>query len=355
MKSDINFDELNDLLTKYGTGSETETKTETKSEIKTEVKDEIKSENKISIKPENKTEIINKVIEEKDEIDRNTEAIRRRSEKVNKPVKKKKDLLLNILLVVFVLAFIGSGTYIGIYYYRMNKSEKGFKELKALIDTDSGTVTPEGAQEGKGSDYITYVNINGVYVQSKYASLYQKNNDFIGWLMVPDTNIDYPVMYTPDDEEFYLHNDFNKEYSYAGTLFLGKDSDIIKPSDNMIIYGHNMKAGTMFHQLLSYEKEEYYKSHKYIYFHTIENNGDYEVIAAFRTVINENDDSSFKYYEFYNADSEEEFNEFVETAKKLTPYDIPTTAEYGDKLLTLSTCAYHSNQGRYVIVAKKLD
>ena len=135
MKSDINFDELNDLLTKYGTGSETETKTETKSEIKTEDKDEIKSENKISIKPENKTEIINKVIEEKDEIDRNTEAIRRRSEKVNKPVKKKKDLLLNILLVVFVLAFIGSGTYIGIYYYRMNKSEKGFKELKALIDT----------------------------------------------------------------------------------------------------------------------------------------------------------------------------------------------------------------------------
>jgi DNA-directed RNA polymerase subunit RPC12/RpoP len=105
----------------------------------------------------------------------------------------------------------------------------------------------------------------------------------------------------------------------------------------------------------TYEKKDFYEGHKYIEFDTIDDNCTYEVIAAFRTVINESDPSNFDYYNFANANSKEEFDEYVSKVKSKTPYDISTTAEYGDKLITLSTCAYHANEGRYVVVAKKVN
>ena len=330
-----------------------------------------KEEDKLSVKnseseysPVDQTEI-NEIVRhslagrkpEKDEIDRHTDAIRRRARTSYKTNRKRKfDIITNILLVVFIVLLLGSGADLGIYYINLSKSESKFEELKTLIDTDSNTVAPDDIDEAeKKENYITYVDVNGVQVQSKYVNLYKRNNDFIGWLMIPETKIDYPVMYTPSDEQYYLHTDFDKENNYAGTLFLGKGSDYVKPSDNIVIYGHNMKAGTMFHDLLLYEDEDFYKKHKYVYFHTIENNGDYEIIAAFRTVINEEKEDSFKYYEFFDADNKEEFDEYVNKVKEMTPYDIPVSAEYGDKLITLSTCAYHANQGRYVVVAKKIN
>jgi sortase B len=205
----------------------------------------------------------------------------------------------------------------------------------------------------------------------------------IGWLRIDGTDIDYPVMYTPDDMEYYLHKNFDKEYSYAGTLFIDKNctpvalsgnssenatdntdnnentenaNNVGAVSDNIIIYGHNMKSGTMFHQLLDYEDEDFYKEHKYIAFDTLAGEGTYEVIAAFRTKVYSDDDTEhYKYYKFYNAADEDEFNEFVNYAKSNTPYAISETASYGDKLITLSTCAYHTTNGRYVVVAKKIS
>ena len=111
----------------------------------------------------------------------------------------------------------------------------------------------------------------------------------------------------------------------------------------------------MFHSLLNYEKEDYYKEHSTIYFDTIKGNGTYEVIGAFRTDVDESNSNLFKYYEFYDADSEEDFDNYVSKVKSLTPYTIEATPEYGSKLLTLSTCAYHSEEGRYVVVAVKMQ
>jgi sortase B len=218
------------------------------------------------------------------------------------------------------------------------------------------SVNPETGEDDHDPevDYLTYDTIDGVMVQSKFVDIYNANKEFIGWLTIPDTNVDYPVMFTPADEQKYLHLDFDQNYSSSGTLFVAKDADPIRPSDNVLIYGHNMKAGTMFHSLLSYEKEDFYQAHKRFTFDTLADNGTYEVIAAFRTQIDEDNPSLFKYYESFNFTDEKSFNEYVEKAKSLTPYNIDTTAEYGDKLITLSTCAYHTNEGRYVIVAKKV-
>ncbi|MBR1773839.1 MAG: sortase [Eubacterium sp.] len=269
--------------------------------------------------------------------------------------KKRANAILNALLVFFILVFLGSGAYLGIYFYKIHKAQSGFDDLKSLIRDSSKDKGDEG-ESTVDPDMVVpkYVNIDGVSVQEKFADLYTRNHEFVGWLTVDGTNIDYPVMHTPDDEEKYLRRDFDGNSSSSGTLFVAAASDPIAPSDNVIIYGHNMKAGTMFHSLLNFEKKEYYEEHKLIEFDTIEEDAQYEVIAAFRTKIDESDPNLYKYYEFHNASSEEEFNEYVSKVKSMTPYEIEATAKYGDKLITLSTCAYHAEEGRYVIVAKKL-
>ena len=276
--------------------------------------------------------------------------------KVNTDKKKKKsDLTYNILLVIFALIFIGSAAYLFQYYYASHKSEKKVDELQELIvedDTPAGTEadgTPVKPAEPE------FVEINGVRLQKKYEKIYERNNHFIGWLEIKGTKVNYPVVQTPEDEEYYLRRDFDGEKSTAGTLFADTSSDIEKPSDNILIYGHNMKAGTMFHDILQYDSEDFYKEHKYIQFNTIYGDGTYEVIAAFREEIREVDYGGFKYYQFFDAQTEEEFTDYVSNCQARTNYQTDRTAKYGDKLITLSTCSYHADEGRYVVVAVKIS
>lgn len=121
----------------------------------------------------------------------------------------------------------------------------------------------------------------------------------------------------------------------------------------MVIYGHHMNNGSMFSDLCKYESEDFYKEHKTIYFDTLGGYGEYEVIAAFKTVAYA--ESGFKYYHFVNAESEAAFDEYIERCKELSPYDTGVSAEYGDKLIALSTCEYSQTNGRMVIVAKKIS
>ena len=277
-----------------------------------------------------------------------------------KKKKTVKDHILNILLVFFILVFVGSGGYLGYYYWQINRSESRADELEQKIENDDEFATEEfyyatagDAEMGKEA-LSMYVEVDGKMILRKYSQLYADNTDFIGWLYIPGTKVGYPVMYTPEDEEFYLRKNYDKEYSTAGSLFVSKYSDVVKPTDNVVIYGHNMKAGTMFHDLLNYQDESYYQEHKTVVFNTIYGNAEYEIIAAFQTNIKEVEDTSFKYYQFFDADTAAEFDEYVNNCKALTPYDIPVTAKYGDKLITLSTCSYHTDEGRYVVVAKRV-
>ena len=270
-------------------------------------------------------------------------------------MKKKKRIVYNLCLAVLICIFLGSAGYLAYYFLQSKKSEDQFQKLEAMIDAP---VNEEEivyvATDGDAEPGLEFVNIDGTRVQKSFASLYRENHYFIGWLSIEDTNIDYPVMQTPEEEEYYIHRDFYGEYSSAGTLFVDLESNVQKPSDNILIYGHNMKTGKMFHDLLKYENESFYKNHKYIQFDTIYGNGTYEVIAAFRTHILTEKEDGFRYYQFFNAEDKSAFNQYVSGCKALTGYTIDTDASYGDSLLTLSTCAYHTDNGRFVVVAKKL-
>ena len=257
-----------------------------------------------------------------------------------------------ILMLVFAGIACYCIYYLADYYLENKKSEDKYDELRNLIIEDN---TGEPAYDDEGNEVPAFVEVDGKKIQAKYLNLYNRNNSFVAWIKIEGTGIDYPVVQTPEDEEYYLRRDFDGNKSTAGTVFVDTSSDIEKPSDNILIYGHNMKAGTMFHDLLEYDDEDYYKEHKYIEFNTIYGDGTYEIIAAFRTNIKAADDDGFKYYQFFDAENEEEFNYFIDNVKALTPYEIPVTAEYGDKLITLSTCSYHTDEGRFVIVAKKIE
>lgn len=195
------------------------------------------------------------------------------------------------------------------------------------------------------------VEDSGQCPDNKYADLYAQNNDFIGWIKIDDTVIDYPVMQSKDSPNFYLDHNFNKEYSRFGVPYMQENCSL--SSDNIVIYGHNMKNKSMFNGLTKYKDKDFYNAHRYIQLDTLSEQRKYEVICAFKTVAYAN--NGFKYYEFVNADSQEDFSAYIEKCQALSFYDTGVRVEYGDKLITLSTCEYSQNNGRFVVVAKLIE
>ena len=190
---------------------------------------------------------------------------------------------------------------------------------------------------------------------AEYYELYQQNNDMVGWIKVEDTNINYPVMQSIDEPNFYLKHKFDKTYSAYGCPYVQENCDVQKPSDNIIIYGHHMNDGSMFTGLMKFTDKSFWENHKTIEFDTLTDRNQYEVIAVFKTVVYTDSVDCFKYYEFTDAENAEEFDEYVAKCKELSLYDTGVTAEYGDKLISLSTCEYSHNNGRLVVVAKRVD
>ena len=184
--------------------------------------------------------------------------------------------------------------------------------------------------------------------------LYKKNQDVAAYVKIDGTKIDNPVVYTPDNQNKYLYTNLDGAYSYAGEVIMDKRCTIDPESTNIILHGHNMNDGSMFNNLLNYEKREYWEEHPIITYSTLYEEREYMVIAAFRDQIYAPKEEVFRYYEFTNPQTEEEFNEGMAYIMERAAYDTGLTAEFGDRLLFLSTCAYHVNDGRFVLLAKEI-
>jgi len=191
-------------------------------------------------------------------------------------------------------------------------------------------------------------------VLDEYKSLYNHNKNLIGWLKIADTNIDYPVMQT-DNNEFYLDHDVNQQSDKNGTLFMDYQCDVLAPSSNFIIYGHNMRSGNMFGNLDKYKSEAYYKEHPVILFDTIYEKGVYQVMYVFNSHIYTEDEITFKYYQMIDISSEKEFESNMKSMQDISLYNTGVEAVYGEQLLTLSTCDYGEDDGRFVVVAKRIQ
>ena len=180
---------------------------------------------------------------------------------------------------------------------------------------------------------------------------YEKNPDLAGWLTIPGTRIDYPVMYSPDEPERYLHANFEVSYSFAGLPFIDAACD--PESGNRIIYAHNMLDGSMFRTLLKYQQKDFWQRNPVISFNTLYEEQEYEVVAAFYDKVYKKTDTNFKFYQFYDTSDQSRFDEAMAYYREHALYDTGVTAQCGDLFLTLVTCAYQTENGRFVVVARK--
>lgn len=263
-----------------------------------------------------------------------------------------------LLLVVMVVCLF----QVGREYCLSMEYSKQQEELKELKEAEDGVYeinvthakkdkTEEGEFEaGLAGEEVPVESANAV-IMDRYASLYEENHDLAGWLTIDGMVIDYPVMQCEDDE-YYLHHDFYGNDSKYGCLYVRGMADIHTPGTNFVIYGHNMKDGAMFGDLDLYKEERFYREHPTISFDTLYEERSYEIVAVFLSQVYGPEEDVFKYYQFYQADTQEEFDYFYDNIKELSLYDTGVTAEFGDTFLTLSTCAYHVQDGRLAVVAK---
>lgn len=269
-------------------------------------------------------------------------------------------IIRGILLAVTIacLVLLGQAYYSS---FRQRQQAKALKEMREMIEPEPLEIAQESAVPENGSvpeeasEPVEELPTEPEEpLLEKYAALYEENHDLIGWLSIEGMVIDYPVMKCEDDE-YYLHHDFYGNDSKYGCLYVRNVADVDTPGTNFIIYGHNMKDGSMFGDLDLYRRESFCREHPIISFDTLYEERTYEVLAVFRSQVYHSGEDAFKYYQFYEAQTQEEFAYFYENIKALALYDTGVTAEFGDTFLTLSTCAYHVEDGRFVVVAKAVS
>lgn len=252
----------------------------------------------------------------------------------------------SVICIAAAVCLLGAAAFCGFHVYdhyaHQNEQTEAFEEIAQKV---------EQAQEDESqAPEIPLTEEESILPE--YGGLFLQNPDMVGWIKIEGTNINYPVMQTPNEPNFYLKHNFEKEYSDLGTPYVQEDCDIAA-SDNLVIYGHHIKGQKMFGALEEYKSQSFYEEHKTIQFDTLTQHNEYEVIAVFKTVAYSSE--GFRYYDFVNAENEDEFNAYVGKCKELALYDTGVTAEYGDRLITLSTCEYSAQNGRLVVVAKKAD
>ena len=251
--------------------------------------------------------------------------------------------------IVFICSLVAVSCigYLCFYYYLYARNSSEYEQLASLKEEKTVIDTEVHINYTKAEEKQELVLLD------KYKKLYSQNKSLIGWIKIDDTNIDYPVMQTVNNE-YYLDHNYDQKYDKNGSIFLDKDCDITNPGTNMIIYGHHMKSGKMFGKLNLYSNQEYYQSHRYIQFDTIYEEGIYEVMYVFRSRVYNENDLVFKYYQFFEVSTPEEFDSYMNEMAKMSLYETGVKATYGDKLITLSTCDNTEDDGRFVVVAKKV-
>lgn len=258
------------------------------------------------------------------------------------------------LTVIFcAMIAVGCFGYFGVYSYFAQRTQMDYENLALLKGSSSLSGGSWNNPDAFKIHYTEEETEKELRVLPEYETLYQKNKKLIGWIKIDDTVIDYPVMQTANNE-YYLDHNFNQEYDKNGSIFMDAACDVVHRNTNLIIYGHHMKSGKMFGNLNSYSKREYCEKHSLIRFDTIYEKGLYQVMYVFRSRIYNEDEVVFKYYQFLDASSEKEFDSNMKEMAALSLYDTGVTAVFGDELLTLSTCDSSEQDGRFVVVAKRI-
>jgi len=262
-----------------------------------------------------------------------------------------------IMFWIFFALFVVSGVMFTVSQWRLWQEQRRFDVLARemnLAQESGGEGKGRAAGDDSAAEDDGAAKDDRAAKETSLRKLSAANPDFIGWLRIDGTRVNYPVMLCEEAPEYYLYRDMEGNDSSSGVPFFGEGCDLA--SDNIIIYGHNMKNGTMFADLLRYSQEDFWREHPVISFDTMEESGEYEVIAAFQEEVHDSEETGrFKYYDYGGRLTEERFWEYVENVKWRSLYDTNKEVVSGDRLLTLSTCTYYTEDGRFVVVARRIS
>lgn len=254
-----------------------------------------------------------------------------------------------VLVFLCAAVFLVSGVQVIRTLWTAKREDDTFRQLEKYTQAEAPVPARDGASPADMQEEAAERESQKRH--DNYLQLQALNPDFAGWLYIAGTKVDYPVMCTPDDEQYYIHRDFYGKPSVSGTPFMGAGCST--ESQSILIYGHNMKNGSMFGTLDSYENVSYWREHPVICFNTVDEDREYEVAAAFRTRIYAEDEPGFRYYNYAGDLSDEDFEAFAGSISAAAAYQTGVELKAGDELLILSTCAYHTTDGRFVVVARR--
>lgn len=259
--------------------------------------------------------------------------------------KNRKNLIHKSIMLVLILMVIVSGVGVVNRYLQDKRAEEEYRRLAELAreTTEATTEAPtEALTEPQETEPETEAYISPI----DFEALSEVNPDVIGWIRIPDTNVDYPIVQT-DDNDKYLHTSFEGEESIAGTVYLDFESDSDMMGFNNILYGHNMKNGSMFKDIVKYKDQSYFDEHKYFEIYTPERTIHLKAISCYyakaEPIVRK---TRFKTRESYEA--------FIkEMIKPCAWYEMPEFPI--DSLYTLVTCSYEVNDARTILYAVEVD
>lgn len=250
---------------------------------------------------------------------------------------KHKRHVLAILFVAFAMIFVVSASLFAWNVYQQKQEDDAFAALRA-----QQAAARQAAADAAAARRATYDTLHG------------QNADYAGWLNVTGTQIDYPVMWTPSEPNYYLRRAFDQSPSDSGTPFIGEGADM--DSDCLIIYGHEMNNGTMFGELDRYADQAFFQNNgaRTIYLYTRDETRLYEIFAAVQTRILADGEEGYRYYNAAGALDKAGFDALVNWLKQNALYDTGITPAYGEQILLLSTCSYHTEGGRFLVAARRV-
>ncbi len=262
-----------------------------------------------------------------------------------------KERARRLIRLICALAAVGCLGYFAYYEYMAGDSTGKFNDLADIKDNKDSN---SNVLANKEATVTLDEEEESPPMLEEFNTLYIKNKSIVGWISIEGTSIDYPVMQS-SNEEYYLDHNFEQQKDKNGSIFLDKDCSIWPRSQNLIIYGHNMKSGKMFGALDSYKKKSFCEKHPTIMFDTLYEKGEYRIMYVFNEIVHEETEVAFKYYQFIDANSAQEYKSNMDQMAEMSIYDTGIESYYGDSLITLSTCDYGEGAERFVVVAKKVN
>ncbi len=277
------------------------------------------------------------------------------------------------LIVLFSVIFVISAIFVGQYliqHYRNQEQLEHLQNMHTQPSSPTGTLRPPTTASTGG---VTLPSLPGIIDPTGGSSstgdpnetapsgmlvdmdkLYKLNNDVVGFLYIPDTRVNNPVLQRPSERDYYLYRDFYGNDNKNGSLYVREACDVFDPSDNVTIYGHNMANGSMFADVHKFKQKDFFDTHPLVYFDTLYERHTYQIVCIFRTSGTYGEGFPFHLYD--NFRDEKEFNTFIKGIRKLAIYDSGISVSYGDKFICLSTCEeWPIKNGRLVLVAVRIS